>query len=426
MYRYIALLFIHCTILLTAIAQSTAPLPYDDYMTTGSGLRNFYAVLSQKQVTVAFLGGSITNMQGWRNKVDSFLRQSYPTTQFRFINAGIPSLGSLPHVFRLQRDVLDPGKIDLLFLEAAVNDRTNGTDSAIQVRTLEGIVRHARKSNPSMDIVLMAFADPDKTADYNNHRIPAEVANHALVARHYNLPFINLAKEVHDRMAHGEFSWEKDFKDLHPSPFGQQLYFASIRALLQHCATKLAMVHALNVHPYPLPKALNKQALENGQYYDIANAQYEGNWTLNPDWTPTDSLHTRPGFVHRPILVATTPGATLILPFKGTAIGMAIVSGKDAGIVAYAIDNGPFQEIDLYTQWSKSLHLPWYILFSSDLKKGKHTLQLKIQEVKNSKSTGNACRIVYFLVNDLSHPLLRAPGLQHTMDYNHTAGYCNS
>lgn len=401
MYRHFALLLVSCCLLLTTMAQDIKPLPYDPYIQTGDGSRNFYATIGKgQQVTVAFLGGSITNMQGWRNKVDSFLRVTYPATQFRFINAGIPSLGSLPHAFRLQRDVLDSGKIDLLFLEAAVNDQANGTDSLTQVHTLEGIVRHARKANPNMNIIMMAFADPSKTKDYDNNRIPAEVANHEMIARHYNLPFINLAKEVHDRMRNGEFSWEKDFKDLHPSPFGQQLYFATIRELLQRSFAQASLVHVLKVQSYKLPKALNKQALENGSYYSIENATHDGGWELNPDWTPTDGLSTRPGFVHRPMLVATTRGATLTLPFEGTAIGIAIVSGKDAGMLYYSIDEGPFKQIDLFTQWSKSLHLPWYLLLGSDLKKGKHTLQLKVAGESNIQSSGHACRIVYFLVND--------------------------
>jgi len=400
MYRHFALLSVCCCVLLKTIAQEVKPLPYDPYIQTGNGLKNSFAAITlQKQITIAFLGGSITNMQGWRNKVDSFLRQAYPATQFRFINAGIPSLGSLPHAFRLQRDVLDSGKIDLLFLEAAVNDHVNGTDSLTQVLTLEGIVRHARKANPAMDIVLMAFADPDKTKDYDNNRIPVEIANHALIAKQYNLPFINLAKEVHDRMRNGEFSWEKDFKDLHPSPFGQQLYFASIRELLQRCFVQASQVRTLKAQPYKLPKALNKQALENGSYYSIDHARYDGGWELKPDWTPSDGLNTRPGFVHKPMLVASTRGAMLTLPFEGTAIGIAIVSGKDAGMIHYAIDEGPFKQLDLFTQWSKSLHLPWYLLLGSDLKRGKHTLQLRIAAESNSQSSGHACRIVYFLVN---------------------------
>lgn len=334
MYRQFALFSVTCCLLLTTMAQDIKPLTYDPYIETGNGLKKSFAAISvKKHLTVAFLGGSITNMQGWRNKVDTFLREAYPATQFRFINAGIPSLGSLPHAFRLQRDVLDSGQIDLLFLEAAVNDHVNGTDSLTQVLTLEGIIRHALKVNPAMDIVLMAFADPDKTKDYDNNRIPVEIANHQMIARHYNLPFINLAKEVHDQMQNGEFSWEKDFKDLHPSPFGQQLYFNSIMQLLITCFTDAAAEAGhYYVQKKAMPKPLNKQVLENGRYYSIDHARPGEGWELNPDWTPTDGLHTRPGFVHRPMLVATSPGATLTLPFEGNAIGIAIVSGKDAGI----------------------------------------------------------------------------------------------
>ncbi|MNL65617.1 hypothetical protein D3C87_1899700 [compost metagenome] len=99
------------------------------------------------------------------------------------------------------------------------------------------------------------------------------------------------------------------------------------------------------------------------------------------------------------MLVATRPTATLTLSFKGTAVGMSVVSGADAGTVVYSIDNGPEKELDLYTQWSKSLHLPWYVLFGSNLKEGSHILKLRISEHKNEKSTGNACRIAHFLVN---------------------------
>jgi sialidase-1 len=359
---------------------------------------SYTAITQQHKATVAYLGGSITNNSGWRNKVDSFLRQTYPATQFRSINAGIPSLGSLPHAFRVQRDLLDSGKIDLLFIEAAVNDRVNGTDSLTQLRALEGVIRHVRKVNPSVDIVLLAFADEDKTNDYNKGQLPPEVVNHELLAARYNLPSVNLAKEVRDRIQNGEFEWKKDFRDVHPSPFGQQLYFNSIRELLQRCFSATATAGASKKATMPTP--LNKERFEKGAYYDITYAHITNGWAIDPDWTPSDGLHTRPGFVHRPMLVGNTPGAMVSLPFKGTAIGIAIVSGSDAGMIEYSIDNSPYKTVDLFTNWSRSLHLPWYVLFDGALKPGKHTLQLKVSEQKNEKSAGHACRIVYFLVND--------------------------
>jgi sialidase-1 len=149
-----------------------------------------------------------------------------------------------------------------------------------------------------------------------------------------------------------------------------------------------------------LPKPLNKASLQNGKYYNIKNAVYKNGWTITPQWQPSDGLPTREGFVNIPVLSSDTPGAQLSLPFKGTAVGIAIVSGSDAGIISYAVDNAEFKNIDLYTQWSGMLHLPWYLLLGSDLKPGSHILKIRISEQKNKASKGNACRIVNFLINE--------------------------
>ena len=64
-------------------------------------------------------------MSGWREFLIAWLEKKSPDTKFDFIAAGIPSLGSVPHAFRLEDDVLSRGPVDLLFVEAAVNDATN-------------------------------------------------------------------------------------------------------------------------------------------------------------------------------------------------------------------------------------------------------------------------------------------------------------
>lgn len=373
------------------------PLRNESYFNVRNGLKNAYiAIAENKKATVAFLGGSITYNKGWRDKTCAYLKEAFPATEFRFIAAGIPSLGSLPHAFRMQRDLLDSGKIDLLFVEAAVNDRANGTDSLTQVRSLEGIIQHAKAANPNMDIVLMSFADPAKTKDYDNCKEPVEIKNHELVAAHYQLPSINLAKEIRDKIQNNEFSWAYDFKDLHPSVFGQELYFSTIKSLLKQSFNhnNILTDKSLSLKP------LNKGSFNRGKYYSIENAQHDAQWMLDKDWTPTDGLPTREGFVHVPMLVATTPESTLSLKFKGTAVGISIISGADAGIISYSIDNAPFKNLDLYTQWSGQLHLPWYLILGADLSPKTHTLRLKISTEKNPKSKGTACRIVHFLVNE--------------------------
>jgi len=76
----------------------------------------------EKRGRVVFMGGSITNMRGWREMVCAELQRRFPETEFDFVNAGIPSTGSTPGAFRLLRDVFGRGPVDLLFEEAAVND----------------------------------------------------------------------------------------------------------------------------------------------------------------------------------------------------------------------------------------------------------------------------------------------------------------
>jgi len=345
-------------------------------------------------VTVAFLGGSITNMEGWRGLVSNYLTKTYPQTKFRFINAGIPSLGSLPHAFRLQRDVLDSGKIDLLFLESAVNDHVNKTAEQTQRRALEGIIRHTLAKNPKTDIVMMAFADEDKNDDFNKGKIPTEVKVHSDLAEYYHLPFINLALEVDKRIANGEFTWKNDFKDLHPSPFGQQLYFNTIKTYLEENQKNIDKKASAG-----LPKIIDKFAYTKGQYLSINSAENLNTFSINKNWKPTDGLEGRPGFVNIPVLESNTRNSTFDLIFKGNAVGIAILSGPDAGVLHYRIDDGEEKMIDLYTQWSSSLHLPWYLLLGDRLTNGTHKLSVRISDQHNSKSTGYACRIAYFLVN---------------------------
>ena len=368
------------------------------YFSTRGELNLFYMnVLERKVVTVGFLGGSITYNPGWRDKVCGYLQERFPETKFRFIAAGIPSLGSLPHAFRVQQDLLDSGRVDLVFMETAVNDRVNGTDSLTQARALEGIVRRVKKADPDAEIIMMAFADENKTADYDRGLTPVEITNQERVADHYHLPSINLGKEVWDRIRQGKLDWKRDFKDVHPSEFGQELYFATIRQLLDSC---YRLYHPVAPLVRSLPAPMDGACLSGGRYVDVHQGVGDQDWKIDEDWAPADNVHTRPGFVHVPVLAADKPGAELVFPFTGNAVGIAVVSGPDAGTIEYNIDGEPVKKIDLYTQWSSGLHLPWYLLLGSGLTEAPHKLRLRISGDSNPKSKGSACRIVHFLLNE--------------------------
>lgn len=396
----------------STITPQHKPLLSSSFIEPGAGLPHF-ARLIRKQanlpVKVAFLGGSITHMDGWRGLVMDDLTKTYPQTKFEFLDAGIPSLGSVPHAFRFQTDVLDKMTPDLLFIESAVNDAGNGTTITEQKRALEGIIRHAHEASPDMDMILMAFADEEKNAAYAHGAVPAAVQVHASVAAYYRLPFINLAKEVYSRIHHGEFSWENDFKSLHPAPFGQKLYFNAIKTLLVTQIDKADQLQKEAVtHPKGFPPPMQPKNYAQGHYVDIRRADALQGFQVVDDWKPADKVHTRPGFVHVPVLCGTKPGDQLALKFKGTAVGIAVVSGPDAGVIRYQIDGGPFKTMDLYTRWSSSLHLPWYEILGDGLADKAHVLKLVIAAAAKKTSPngaqasgepGTSVRIVHFLVN---------------------------
>lgn len=359
---------------------------------------SFQHILEKKKCTIAFLGGSITQSPGWKEKLVDYFENSYPETAFSFIYAGVASLGSVPHSFRLQRDILDKGNVDLLFLETAVNDHVNQTPPQQQERAMEGIIRHARHNNPQMDIVLMAFVDEDKIAAYDAGKEPPEITLHNRLAKHYRLPFINLAKEVQQRILNREFTWKDDFKDLHPSPFGQELYYATIKKLLEKEQTAYNTAPSLHQRNLHLPEPLFTGIYNKGRYVQPGEAATLHNFSLVNHWQPADGKPTRPGFVNVPVLESNGSPASLSFSFTGNTVGICIVSGPDAGRIRYSIDGGTPEETDLYTEWSNSLHLPWYLVLADNLADKAHTLRLELVPHPASPQR-NACRIVHFLVN---------------------------
>ena len=370
------------------------PLLHSPYIEVNQGLANAYEKFkTTKKGTVAFLGGSITHNPGWRDKTSQYLKEHFPDTEFTFITAGIPSLGSTPHAFRFTRDVLEKGTPDLLFLEAAVNDRGNGFSEKAQIRALEGILRQMHLKNPKANVVLMAFAEPAKNVDYDAGKEPVEVAVHQRIAKYYGASYINLAREVYDRIKAGEFSWKYDFKDLHPSAYGQEVYFQTIKELLKPTPEKTGAT-------IKLPAPIDKFSYEKAGYHSIEEAKKLKGFKLDPEWKPVSKVSTRAGFVNVPMLVTENANSSFEFDFKGRGVGIAIISGPDAGKISYSIDGEKVQTLDLFTRWSTQLHLPWYLMLNDELSSGKHTLKLNVISDKNEESVGNACRVVYFLVNE--------------------------
>lgn len=387
------------------LTEQVKPLPYArDYFKLRDGLQNCRIKFERgKKARVVFLGGSITQMGGWCRGVETYLKTRFPGTVFDFTNAGIPSMGSTPHSFRFLRDVLKNGPVDLLFIEAAVNDDTNGMTSLEMLRGMEGVVRQARLSNPDTDIIMLHFIYDPLMKLLNEGRVPTVIDRHEAVADYYGVPSMNLAKEMTERIRVGQFRWAEDFKGTHPSPFGHDLYARAVARLFDE-AWKNPLLSNAVLKACRLPeKPLDEKSYFRGKLVPLNAATTLEGWAFVPDWKPSDppekKIGTYTGFVNVPSLVAEKPGSTLRLKFEGTGVGIFVAAGPDAGMLEYSVDGSEFIERDLFTGWSPSIHLPWAYVLNADLEPGQHELVLRVSNKSNAKSKGTAARIMHFLVN---------------------------
>lgn len=358
----------------------------------GAG-RALHKFQQEKLGRVAFIGGSITEMpEGYSFLASNMIREMFPTSRIEFINAGIGSTCSDTGAFRIGRDVFSKGKVDLLFIEFAVNDNQDGHLKPVStVRAMEGMVRQALANNPEIDIVFLYTANESHIKNLQSGKMPREIRAMEKVAKHYHAASINFAQEVAERIAAGEFNWADDFGGVHPAPFGNEIYCSLIREFLDRSGGQRC--------PAIPEELIDEHSLINGQLLSPSAANFDDGWCFGiPDWDEAPGTK-RERFTGVQTLYSTAPGAKLTLEFQGNCIGFYLTAGPDAGAVRFRIDGGKVRKVKLYHPFSQNLHYPYTKLLAEDLPGGSHTLELEVCKARNPGAVGKAVRIMYFTVN---------------------------
>ena len=346
---------------------------------------------------VAFMGGSITQMNGYRPMVADWLTKRFPKTKFEFVNAGISSTCSTTGAFRLKSQVLDKGQIDLFFIEFAVNDDQDAGHARREcIRGMEGIIAQARAAQPNMDIVVTHFVNPGMLELLRAGKTPLSMAAHEKVLKAYNVSTVFLAREVADRIDAGKLTWQV-FGGTHPKPAGNAIAAEMIGNLLTSAWDRPVTTKA-EAHRRP-STSVDKGSYFNGHFLSPANSANDA-WTWHvPDWKQIPGGFRSNPFGGMKLLTAENPGHETILKFKGSALGAYILAGPDAGTLEVSIDGGQWKRVDLYHHHSRGLHYPRTVMFATDLKRGAHTTKIRLSEKSNPKSKGTAARILQFTVN---------------------------
>ena len=323
------------------------------------GVGNFIAKLEAgRPVTVAYLGGSITEMSGWRNMTTDWLRGMWPEAKVTEVHAAIGGTGSELGVFRLGHDALsqDP---DLLFVEFATND--SGEPAQNIWRNFDGIVQQTWRRNPKTDIVFAYTVTKAMMDDYGAGRMPNAASAMEYIADHYGIPSVcfgpRVAEEVRagrlvmslgevptavpketpdrDRLIdeelkkRGQTLFSKD--GVHPALPGHEFYLKSVVALFEAMRGLPPADHAALVG-----KPFFDGSLAEAKMVPVDETMLVGEgWTkLGADDPEQKAFAMRGGQFWR----ADRPGAKLSFRFRGTKCGIYDLLAPKGANVRVTVD----------------------------------------------------------------------------------------
>ena len=175
-------------------------------------------------VTIACIGGSIT--QGTisngsdDNQVSpkrcyadiyfSWWEQTFPDTEFTFINAGIGATDSYIGVHRVQKDVLDFSP-DLVLVEFSVND----ADSPTYKTTYDNLVRRILLADNHPAVMLLFMGQTNGATAQGSH---------VLIGFNYKLPMVSYTSLIQDMMTQEVYTAKQLSGDeVHPSALGHAI-----------------------------------------------------------------------------------------------------------------------------------------------------------------------------------------------------------
>ena len=184
-----------------------------------------------EDVTVAFLGGSITQGTGADNEscyaalTAKWIQAQFPEAKVNYVNAGIGATGSYIGVHRCDEQVLshDP---DLVFIDFSVNDESQ--NNAINKLTYEGLIRKIWKHSTNPGIICVAMTQDNGTSVQECH---------GEVAAKYSVPLVS----YHDAMLNflntnssGKVWADISGDNIHPNYAGHAVLSAMLTTYLQY------------------------------------------------------------------------------------------------------------------------------------------------------------------------------------------------
>ncbi|NOU36296.1 MAG: SGNH/GDSL hydrolase family protein [Kiritimatiellaceae bacterium] len=331
-----------CLVLLLNVSAFAAADSYTYDCVTAEELRmrdgipNFFVkIQSEKEIRIAYLGGSITEANGWRVKTMAWFKQQYPKARFVEINAAISGTGSDFSACRLDADVL-PNKPDLVFLECRVNG-----GGGFERESVEGVVRQIWRDNPQTDICLIYTISLPMLKDIQAGKTPGFGRKMETIANHYGIPSIDLGVEIAKLEKEGKLTFKAAepeqgkilfSKDgTHPGDEGHQIYGKII------ARSMLKMQSQANVMKHTLGEPLDQNCWETASLLPVNATELSAGW-VSVDEEDVNYNVKRTKDMLRKAVKCNQIGETITVRWNGTTVGFSDIPCGDGMVVEAVID----------------------------------------------------------------------------------------
>lgn len=180
-------------------------------------IKLFEKIKYGKDITIAFLGGSIT--QGcnatiyekcYVELVSKWFVGKFNNVKVECINAGVGATGSLIGVHRAERQVISKNP-DLVFVDAAVNDNDSYTCKVSYESEIRKLL-----SSQSKPAVIEVFMTMEEGINYQQQQIQ--------IGNHYNVPMISFRDVAYEIVTRQNLKWSDLLTDeVHPNDDGHKI-----------------------------------------------------------------------------------------------------------------------------------------------------------------------------------------------------------
>lgn len=324
-----------------------------------------------EDITVAFLGGSIT--QGFNatihencyaNKTYLWFKNRFPNINVRYVNAGIGATGSIIGVHRVEEQVLSKNP-DIVFVDFSVNDKDNKYNKISYESLIRRILSHESKS-----AIVEVFMSTDSLENVQEQQIE--------IGKKYNISMVSFRDTIRNEINNGRLKWEDVASDeVHPNDKGHEIISELLINLLEDIDGENNIV--------------KEEYTELGQ--PIFGDNYIEGKILNQDNVEAIlndgfliDLDGFQGFKNGWMLDSSKDGARLKVEIEGKNIFLLYkkLVEETAGEFKIKVDENNYKDIDTYFENGWGDYSETEVLVEGD-KKERHIIEIEVDRSNENK-----------------------------------------